>query len=154
MICPSQCSVVWNTMFYWILLYLKLTVYVSQLSKTGIIHYDDIIMSTMASQITSLTSVYWIVYSGTDQRRHQSSASLAFVRGIHRSPVNSPQKVPVTWKMSPFDDVIMILPVMRDHLSWQTTGFNGHFIKVSVYVCIFSQLLSLRWHIQYQHQMG
>ena len=47
-------------------------------------HYDDIIMSAMASQITSLTIVYSAVYSGVDQRKHQSSASLAFVRGIHR----------------------------------------------------------------------
>ena len=46
-------------------------------------------------------------YSGTDQRKHQSSASLAFVRGIHRRPVNSPHKWPVTRKMFPFDDVIM-----------------------------------------------
>ena len=40
-------------------------------------------------------------------RKHQSSASLAFVRGIHRGPVNSPHKWPVTRKMFPFDDVIM-----------------------------------------------
>ena len=51
--------------------------------------------------------VYSTVYSGEDQRKHQSSASLAFVRGIHRSPVNSPHKGPVTRKMCPFDDVIM-----------------------------------------------
>ena len=61
----------------------------------------------MASEITSLTIVYSTVYSGADQRRHQSSASLAFVRGIHRRPVNSPHKWPVTRKMFPFDDVIM-----------------------------------------------
>ena len=47
-------------------------------------HYIDVIMTTMASQITSLTVVYSIVYSGADQRKHQSSASLAFVREIHR----------------------------------------------------------------------
>ena len=47
-------------------------------------HYNDVIMSTMASQIASLTIVYPTVYSGPDQRKHQSSASLAFVRGIHR----------------------------------------------------------------------
>ena len=40
-------------------------------------------------------------------KKHQSSASLSFVRGIHRSPVNSPHKGPVTRKMFPFDDVIM-----------------------------------------------
>ena len=74
-----------------------------------IIHYDDVIMATLASQITSLTVVYSIVYSGVDQRKLQSSASLAFVRGIHRWPVNSPHKGPVTRKMFPFDDVIMIM---------------------------------------------
>ena len=70
-------------------------------------HYNDVIMSTIASQITSLTIVYSTVCSGTDQRKHQSSASLAFVRVIHRGPVNSPHKGPVTRKMFPFDDVIM-----------------------------------------------
>ena len=44
-------------------------------------HYGDVIMGTMASQITSLTIVYSTVYSGADQRKHQSSASLAFVTG-------------------------------------------------------------------------
>ena len=69
--------------------------------------YSDIIMGAMASQLTSLAIVYSTVYSGADQRKHQSSASLAFVRGIHRWPVNSPHKGPVTRKMFPFDDVIM-----------------------------------------------
>ena len=64
-------------------------------------------MGTMASQITSLTIVYSTVYSAANQRKHQSSASLAFVWGIHRGPVNSPHKGPVTRKMFPFDDVIM-----------------------------------------------
>ena len=64
-------------------------------------------MGTIASQITSLASVYSTVWLGADQRKHQSSASLAFVRGIHRRPVNSPHKGPVTRKMFPFDDVIM-----------------------------------------------
>ena len=72
-----------------------------------IAQYNDVIMSAVASQITSLTIVYWSVYSGADQRKHQSSASLAFVGGIHRWPVNSPHKGPVTRKMFPFDDVIM-----------------------------------------------
>ena len=70
-------------------------------------HYADVIMTTLASQITSLTVVYSNVYSGADQSKHQSSASLAFVWGIHRGPVNSPHKWPVTRKMFPFDDVIM-----------------------------------------------
>ena len=56
-------------------------------------------MDAMASQITSLTIGYSTVYSGADQRKYQSAASLAFVRGIHRQPVNSPHKCPVTRKM-------------------------------------------------------
>ena len=71
-------------------------------------------MSAMASQITSLAIVYSTVYAGAYQRKHKSSASLAFVRGNHRSPVNSPHKGPVTRKMFPFDDVIMIL--FRGHI--------------------------------------
>ena len=70
-------------------------------------HYDDVIIGAMASQITSLTIVYSTVYSDADQRKHQSSTSLAFVRGIHRGPVNCPHKWPVTRKMFPFHDVIV-----------------------------------------------
>ena len=65
-------------------------------------------MDRMASQITSLTIVYSNVYSDADQ----SSASLAFVWGIHRGPVNSPHKWPVTRKMFPFDDVIMNITII------------------------------------------
>ena len=72
--------------------------------------YNDVIISLMASDITSLTIFYSTVYSVTDQRKHQRSASLAFVRGNHRLPVNSPHKGPMTRKMFPFDDVIMFLP--------------------------------------------
>ena len=70
-------------------------------------------MDTMASKITSLTIAYSTIYSDADQRKHQSSASLAFVRGIHRGLVNSPHKWPVTRKMFPFDDVIMTLKTQR-----------------------------------------
>ena len=47
----------------------------------GLAHYDEVIMTTVASQITDLTIVYSIVYSDADQRKYQSSASLAFVSG-------------------------------------------------------------------------
>ena len=79
----------------------------SKLQKSIIGHYCDVIMGGIASQITSLAIVYPTVNSHADQRKHQSSASLAFVRGIHRGPVNSPHKWPVTRKMFLFDDVIM-----------------------------------------------
>ena len=74
---------------------------------TTVPQYCDVIMRAVASQITSLTIVYSTVYSDAYQRIHQSSTSLAFVRGIHRLPVNSPHNWPVTRKMVPFDDVVM-----------------------------------------------
>ena len=70
-------------------------------------NYSDVKIDTTASQITNLTAVYSTVYSDADQRKHQSSASQACVRGIHRGPVNSPHKCPVTRKMFPFLDDIM-----------------------------------------------
>ena len=76
-------------------------------------HYNDVIMGTMASQITSLMIVYPAVYSGEDQRKDQSSTPLVFVWGIHRWPVNSRHKWAVTRKMFPFDDVIMGIPMRK-----------------------------------------
>ena len=78
-------------------------------------------MGTVASQTTSLTIVH--VYSRADQRKHQSSASLDFERGIHRGPVKSPHKWPVTRKMFPFDDVIMI-----SFISFRFTSLCNHTI--------------------------
>ena len=66
------------------------------------LHYSDVIMTTIVSQIADVSTVC------ADQRKYQSSASLAFVRGIHRLPVNSQHKGPVTRKMFPFDDVIVV----------------------------------------------
>ena len=72
---------------------------------------------------TSLTIAYPTLYSDADQRKHQSSAWIAFVRVIHRWPVNSPHKYPVTRKMFPFEDVIM---------DFQNSG-----VIDSIYVCVF-----------------
>ena len=77
------------------------------ISTIRAIHYSDVIIGAMASPITSFTIAYSTFYSGTDQRKHQSSVSLTSVRGIHRWPLNSRFKGPVTRKMYPFDDVIM-----------------------------------------------
>ena len=66
--------------------------------------------------ITSLTIVYSAVYSGADERIHQSSASLAFVGGIHRWPVNSPHRGPVTRKM--FSFYYLIMPICK---TWSST---------------------------------
>ena len=81
-------------------------------------------MSILPSQITSLAIVYSTVYSGGDQRKHQSSMSMAFVRGIYHWPVNSGHKGPVTPKMFPFDDEVMFsdyitpMPVKQPWRMW------------------------------------
>ena len=97
-----------------LLIYLYVSIpFPSTSSRIDRCHYNDVKMSALASQITSLTVVYSTVSSAADQRKHQSSASLAFVRGIHRRPVNSSHKWPVTRRMFPFDDVIMAVRGIR-----------------------------------------
>ena len=64
-------------------------------------------MGSIASQITGVSIVYSTICSDADQRKNQSSVSLASVRGIHRWPANSPHKAPVTRKVFPLDDFIM-----------------------------------------------
>ena len=76
----------------------------------GIEHYSDLTMGEIASKITNFTIIYSTVYSDADQRKHQIFASLAFV------PVNSPHKRPVTRKIFPFDDVIMIMIIIVSYL--------------------------------------
>ena len=76
-------------------------------SSVELHHYGDVIKRAMASQITGVSIIYPTICSGADLRTRQSSASLALVRGIHRSPVNSPHKGPVTREVFPFNDVIM-----------------------------------------------
>ena len=92
--CSYQTEIWWNDAQYheadhcskW--LFLAYLCAIQRTLKFSMIGLDqgwcDVIMGAMASQITSLTSVYLTVYSGADQRKHQNSASLAFVRGIHR----------------------------------------------------------------------
>ena len=100
-------------------------------------HYNDVIMGAMASQITSITIVYSIVYSDADQTKHQSSASLAFVRGIHRLPVDSPHKWPVTRKMFPFDDVIMQSVILINFHDMQLIN-QYIFVPTSIYQMLFT----------------
>ena len=71
-------------------------------------HYSDVIMNAMGFQITNVSIVSFTVCSGADQRKHQNSVSLAFLSGIHQWLANSPHKGPVTWKIFPFDDVIIL----------------------------------------------
>ena len=88
------------------------------------IHCSDVIMSAVASEITSVSIVCSTVCSGAEQRKYQGSASLVFVRGIHRWPTDSPHKGPVTQKMFPFDDVIMYHT--RGYISYQLLSIHCH----------------------------
>ena len=106
-------------------------------------YYCDIIMGAMASQITSLTIVYSNVHSGADQRKHRSSALLAFVRGIHRWPVNSPHKWPVTRKMFPLDDVIINLLPLTLVISCEKKIMPIATIYY-IFICIY-----IAWHAFY-----
>ena len=85
-------------------------------------------MSAIASQITSITIVYWTVDSDADQRKHKSSASLGFWAGNSPGTGEFPHKWPVTRKIFPFDDIMWMLshtaPPMQ-FMSWSTmTKFN------------------------------
>ena len=98
-------------------------------------HYIDVTMGAIASQVSSLTIVYSIVYWDADQRKHQGSASLAFVRGIHRGPVNSPHKWPVTRKMFPFDDAIMF---KVDNFTWKShPSLTVYIYNIYIYIYIW-----------------
>ena len=116
-------------------------------------------MSTMASQITSLATVYSTIYLGANQRKHLSSASLAFVQGIHWWLVNSSHKGSVTRKMFPFDDVIILpaslrsvkpliqcsklLPV-RQPEAGNFGGGLGTFLNFSIILCLWFEIQGSR----------
>ena len=109
-------------------------------SSFSVRHYGDVIMGTITSQITSLTIVYSTVYSDADQRKHQSSASLVFVRGINWGSVNSPHKWPVTRKMFPFDDVIMTIQYINSQSQWR--GFCLILFGLSLIKWVLFKILS------------
>ena len=136
--------------------------------RTTSIHYNDVIMGTIASQITSVSIVYLTVSMGTDQVKHQSSASLAFARGIHRGPVNAPHKWPLTRKMFPFDDVIIkktmlercrqvgnpLVPLLLAGSSFQRDdALRMSIISHAVYVELnhFSKSFQLNYFITYAY---
>ena len=112
----------------------------------SLIHHSDVIISATVSQITSLTIVCSTVYSVANQIKHQSSTSLASVRRIHRGPVNSPHKWPVTRKMFPFHDVIMLKSMLVNTnlqtlflIGWQQ--IKSHVRKLSIYIDFYANFL-------------
>ena len=128
------------------------TFHLGQLYPT---HYNDVIMSTMASQITSPSIIYSTDYSGADQRKHLNTAWLAFVREIHRGLVNSPHKGPVTRKMFPFDSVIMdsFFSNNDGDISDRTWNiFERHFQREIIFSNISSNTSAfiMAWHNQWE----
>ena len=127
----TLCACNYSSMHYTyttLLYYYTMHWFISYLSvKRPLKHYNGVIMSAMASKTTGVSIVYSTICSNVDQRKHQSSVSLAFVRGIYRWPVISPQRGPVTRKMFPFDDVIMSelkLPAGRVTWWYSIQGYN------------------------------
>ena len=117
-------------------------------------HYYDVIMSALSSQITRLTVVYSTNYSAADQRKRQSSASLAFVRGNHRGPVSSPHKWPVTRKMFPFDDVIMGRGVgMSSHSSNTSCIRHCRWLRDTCSVYLLYAMLLMAWRQYYSRYL-
>ena len=128
-------------------LYIYMAIYIK--TETAMIanHYDDVIMTTMAAQITSLTVVYSTVYSDANQRKHQSSASLAFVWGIHRDrwiPRTKGQlrgNVSIWWRhhtmafLVPFEEPAII-----------QTGKDNLEICLNMYECDHYWTLNPRWY--------
>ena len=115
-------------------------------------------MSPVASQITSLTIAYSTVYSIADHSKYQTSSPMAFISGNHQWPVNSSHRGPVTRKMIPFDDVIMINASYRvcpmkdtrhldnrieDHQPFSTC--HGLFVYIAV-AWYFAQWTSYTYH--------
>ena len=99
--------------------------------RAGSFHYSDVIVSAMASQTTGVSIIYSPVCSGVDQRKQQGFASLAFVRGIHRWPVNSSHKGPVTRTLLPFHDVIMSRPILCWDIWTYLQVFSRYMIATS-----------------------
>ena len=98
-------------------------------------------MGMMSSKITSLTIVYSTVYLGADQRKHQSSASLAFVRGIHRGPVIS-HTMDLLWEKFQW-----ILPLYMKSISFQPKAS----VVCSVTVVIFFDFFLKKLNVFSQH---
>ena len=94
-------------------------------------HYNDVIMSTMGSQITGISIVYSIVYSGWSKQTSKLRVT-GLCGGNSRWPVKSPHKGPVTRKMVPFDDVIMH---MSNMIEWKSVENRLRFLSVSAPMC-------------------
>ena len=118
-------------------------------SSAGPSHYGDVIMGTIASQITSLTIVYSTVYSDADQRKKSKLRVTGLCVGIHRGPVNSRHKWPVTRKIFPFDDVIMVVL----NVLWQCCRIQCGQSQHRFYSRLFAKCIPLHWDPSYEYSL-
>ena len=111
-------------------------------------HCNNVI-SAVASKITGVSIVCKTVSTGSDERKHQSSASMAFLRGIHRWPVKSPHKKPLTRKMFPFEESDIFVSLKCSNLQdrsdvkvdlavFITRNYFSHTICEIINLCIWS----------------
>ena len=114
--------------------------------------FSDVIMIAMASEITCVWIVCPTVYSGADQRKHQSPASLAFARGIYRWPIDSSHRGPATRKIFPFDDVIMsrVQYLSLPRVKYEAAASYGCFqTYVFLYGWLYLQMYSMYNYTEY-----
>ena len=122
-------------------------------------HYSEVIVSAVSSQISSVLIVCSTVCPGADQRKHQSCALLAYVREVHRWPMISPQKGPVTWKMYQLGDVMIYCTRFDKYkvisIHWpHWLSYNSHYFVwkhlgcSSLLLCYqFQQIYDVDWII-------
>ena len=104
-------------------------------SNAFVSHYSDVMMNAMASHITGVSVVCSTVRPCADQIKHQTSASLTFVRGNHRWWVDSPHKGPVTRKMSPFMTSSVIICTLSVNAEVYICSYGA-----TVYIKFFTEL--------------
>ena len=112
---------------------------VHHIIPTTNVHYNDVIMATMASQITILTVVYSTVYLDADQRKHQRSASLAFVWGVPRDRWIPRTKGQSRGNFFPFEDFFMSYTcwnlnayITGGHCGWECNVKTTSIVQVQI----------------------
>ena len=101
-----------------------------------VIHYNDIIVSVMASQITSLTIVYLTVYSGTDQIKHQNSTSLAFMRGFPTQKPSNTQNISIWWSQYQKQKYLLFITITKNTYMNETYALPANWLEYMPYISV------------------
>ena len=110
---------------------------------------SNVIISAMIYRITGFLIVYATVCSGADRTKHQSSSPLAFVQGIHRWPVISPHKGPVTRKMFLFDDIVMPFSTLESLTHWGRDKKTASISQMTFSHAFWTRMYEFRWRFQW-----